>query len=468
MTDKNDMSKRPELSSILCAMLQRPRSWLILFIIVLLGCETLLTRHDLSLLLSLRLTSNASPRVDCDSLRAQAEILPETDSRYVFDLQSPSLAGWEDAWLSQGYISDELAITRPQFDLVYTYVEASAEFISYSRQFEANNTATKASNTMNRIRSWDELRYSLRATVKHASSWLGDVQMIVKHYIGDDRLARLLTPHWLKSESLRVINESSLMTHPQCLPSFNSLTIEASLSNLRGPNAHFISLSDDMLFGQQTTASDFYSPLFGMVMHQYEGGWWALDVEHCPSLPPISDGEQTTAYYTSYLLNKRFGRRIRHLHSHLPKIINREILQEAMSTFPGPALRSLLSRYRGDTLQVYTWYLHMWYTIEMHREALLWSTVLSADIDENGQVSASERIALLARVESGRNMKRRRTAPAPMRSFIVDSLAKAKLEPMRNQQVRWTSMDGPSGLLKVGPFVCDSIDFAAYLDAFPE
>jgi hypothetical protein len=95
-----------------------------------------------------------------------------------------------------------------------------------------------ASHGVNRYRDWDELRYSIRSVEKHASSFSNNIQILVNAVVGSDGEMTKQRPDWLKSDSvigdkLQVLSQEDFFgeEEAQCLPTFNSLTIENQIHN---------------------------------------------------------------------------------------------------------------------------------------------------------------------------------------------------------------------------------------------
>jgi hypothetical protein len=179
-------------------------------------------------------------------------------------------------------------------------------------------------------------------------------------------------------------------------------------------------------------------------------------------LPPTTAdahafGEKPFLIYTSYLLNQRFGERKRKGQVHFGHSMSRSVTREAISAFPRPALESACERFRGETtgFQLSSWFVSFHYTIERHREALLWSYImLRNDVDRNGNLGWEERKAILEDLKGGQAKESNTAGHKPMfyktgtrkRMFyhVAEVLEKAGLEPPKvNVDVEWTSLDGP-------------------------
>lgn len=211
-----------------------------------------------------------------------------------------------------------------------------------------------------------------------------------------------------------------------------------------------------MIIGKPHAASDLYSPLFGPTMGFKDNAYNTLK-------PPTQAdaerfGEKPFLIYTSWLLNRRFGARKRKGQVHFGHSLSRSIAKEAITSFPRPALRSAYQRFRGETgFQLYSWYVMFHYTMERHREALLWSYImLRSDANDDGYLDWNERRKILREVAEGMS----NDAPELFRSRIYyrvgESLQKAGLQPPKvNTEILWTAMDGP---IMIKGLECDAFD----------
>lgn len=413
------------------------------------------------------------PATTCEDVHTLADDLSDIVWYLPDELSADyELQGWEDDWLSDGIIKPHDGLQSPKIDIVYTYVESNEAFMAMKAVYDEKNEPSKkpgwATLQARRYRSWNELRYSIRGAVQHGKEWLSKIHIVAKDFEVFDpetnETSRILqVPSWLNTSrvaqedsQLAIVPESSILNTTLCAPTFNSMSIEASLANVPLTGDHFIGMSDDMMFGQNISSSDFISPLFGMSVSPYLD-IWRVDEDSEPNLSNGEQGEGHAVRYTSYLLNQRFGKRPRHLQIHQAKIVNRVILKEALMTFPRAALLTPLSRYRDDSQQLYAWYLHMHFTAEMHREALLWSLALKIDSDEDGLISAEEHASFLEDLASGASREGEREA-SPMLPLIHDRLHSAGLAPLAIQKPIWTSMDGPMYLRDLDRAKCKEDD----------
>lgn len=387
----------------------------------------------------------------CESISDRASLLPEIQYLDIEELtKDVQLEGWEDQWLDHGHLPDGLQPRASKFDVVYTHVDENTDYLKYKHEY-LHPLDTEYEPKQGKL--WDELKYSIRGTMAHASSWVSAIHLVTKSYVSNGKRITQV-PEWLdaKDPTLRITPETEISP---CV-TFNSITIESTLTKLNLTKPHFIAMSDDMLFGREVVASDFHSSLFGMTMQQYQGEWWAIDQDRVPELDG-ADGELTPTLFTSYLLGKRFGRRVRHLQQHFPKVVNQEIMAESLRTFPNAALLSTASTVRGDRLQVYPWYLHMWYTIESHRQALIWSIVLRYDVDADNMIDEREHERFLEDLERGKSMRCRDRIGNPILRTMQETLDRTNLGRMKSQVAYWSSLDGPESLSWVSSDTCNYI-----------
>lgn len=206
-------------------------------------------------------------------------------------------------------------------------------------------------------------------------------------------------------------------------------------------------MSDDMLIGGPHAPSDFWSPLFGPIMAFKKNSY---DKETEPTAKDAKRfGEKPYLLYSSWLLNRRFGSLKRKGQVHFAHSMSRSLTKEALSSFPALTARSAMYRFRGEEgFQIYTWFVTFHYNIERFREALLWSLIqLRADANGDGYLDAAERRLLLAQIQRGAAKEEDESRVSVVQEFD-SSLEEAGLsKPLANQEILWTSMDGPSTFL---------------------
>ncbi|UZJ55218.1 hypothetical protein CBS101457_004538 [Exobasidium rhododendri] len=170
------------------------------------------------------------------------------------------------------------------------------------------------------------------------------------------------------------------------LPSFNSIAAEAVLGlNVPGLAETSFLASDDMFLGQSLSTADFYSPLYGSVLH--------LDSQNLisPSDEPWSNGELVGLRWSTSLLQKRFGTRIFPYPAHFHKSLSKPLLLESKMMWRDEFEEATAKRFRGRGRLANSHLLLNGLTIERHREALLWSFFVSkVDLDGDGELDEKE------------------------------------------------------------------------------
>ncbi|KAI2636271.1 hypothetical protein GGS26DRAFT_581180 [Hypomontagnella submonticulosa] len=403
---------------------------------------------------------------------ASSSALPDV-IRIPFEeaVQDVALEGWEDEWFSSGNFDVKKygPLVEPKIDFVYNWVNGSDDaFNEIRHEYELKSPLNDAEgkwisqHSVNRYRDWDELRYSFRSLDTYAKGFINKIQLLVNSvgnssYQKDGGDMRPQRPTWLKndeetSQHVQILPHESFFSEQakKCLPTFNSLTIESQIHMTPSSTDQLVGLSDDMFLGKAHAASDFYSPLFGPTMAFKSDSY---NVKHLGGKGQIPTfGEKPFVYYTSYLLNHRFGDRSRHVQAHFGHSVSRSVMREAVASFPQPAAKGACERFRGESqFQIYPWYATFHYTIERFREALLWSFIVSrSDADGDGYLDWSERQRILAVIEPGhRQQQRHGQTQIRDRTFykLPQILAEAGLEPPNSYtNILWTSLDGPETL----------------------
>ncbi|KAF2646170.1 hypothetical protein P280DRAFT_388134 [Massarina eburnea CBS 473.64] len=409
---------------------------------------------------------------DCEKVKERADALPDMiHVPFEQSVEDVALQGWEDNWIAKAEYTGP-RLQEPKIDFVYNWVNGSQlELKSTMHPYEINSSLNDpdgiwvSSHGTNRYREWDELRYSMRSVEKYAGSFMNRIQILVNAFQEPskaDMSSKMSKqrPQWLrgKSRKVQVLSQEEFFGPEErnCLPSFDSLTIENQLYNTKSETDRLFALSDDMILGKPHTAADLYSPLFGHTMSFKDNAYNTLK----PPTQADADrfGEKPFLIYTSWLLNRRFGARKRKGQVHFGHSLSRSIAREAITSFPRPALRSAYQRFRGETgFQLYSWYVMFHYTMERHREALLWSYImLRSDQNDDGYLDWKERKKILDELAEG--MGNQTPEQYRNRTYyrVGELLEKAGLQsPKVNTEILWTAMDGP---IMIKNLDCDAFD----------
>ncbi|KAJ4024673.1 hypothetical protein NW752_003228 [Fusarium irregulare] len=408
---------------------------------------------------------NFPPDSERLSLDAKADTLPDLIHIPFEDaVIDEELVGWEDDWFAHANFDADRwgSLEEPKIDFIYTWVNGSEDaFAKTMRPYEEASSLNDPegewmqSHGSNRYRSWDELRYSIRSVEKFAGDFRNKIQLLVNAVdkTSDPEFGRFSKqrPLWLKDDDdtklvVETLSQEDFFNEEEhgALPSFNSLTIESQLYNTPSNIDRFFAMSDDMLLGRHHSASDIYSPLFGPTLGFKSNGY------NTQTPPGEVDarrfGEKPYLIYTSWMLNRRFGVRKRKGQVHFGHSMSRSIAREVRDAFPRPSLKSACQRFRGESgFQLYTWYAAFHYTIERHREALLYSyIVLRSDTNGDGNLGWSERQAVMAELEAGMANEGDGTHRKRIFYRVAKYHREAGLEPPKvNIDTQWTSLDGP-------------------------
>ncbi|EFC50785.1 N-acetylglucosamine-1-phosphate transferase [Naegleria gruberi] len=113
-----------------------------------------------------------------------------------------------------------------------------------------NATKTDDTNSSNRFRDNDELRYSLRSLERFAP-WVRNVYIVTSGQV----------PSWLnvKNPKVKIVKHADVYRNPIHLPVFSSPSIESQIHRIPGLSKKFIYLNDDVMFGNDVYPEDFYS-----------------------------------------------------------------------------------------------------------------------------------------------------------------------------------------------------------------
>jgi hypothetical protein len=123
------------------------------------------------------------------------------------------------------------------------------ELATTMRPYEMDSTLNDeegvwlASHGSNRYREWDELRYSMRSVEEYAGAFTNRIQILVNAFEEyDDNGTQVQKmgkqqPCWLKRDAkhIQVLSQEEFFgpEERKCLPSFDSLTIENQLYNIK-------------------------------------------------------------------------------------------------------------------------------------------------------------------------------------------------------------------------------------------
>ncbi|KDE04057.1 hypothetical protein MVLG_05496 [Microbotryum lychnidis-dioicae p1A1 Lamole] len=213
---------------------------------------------------------------------------------------------------------------------------------------------------------------------------------------------KTISPSSLKkpAKDFRARQAAALKWRESVTPNFNSLAVESQLANVPEDTSDtLLTLCDDFFTMRPMTLSDVESPLTGPVIRMQRD----LIVESSPPdhLKGDAEGEWRGLGFTNWLLDQRFGARPRPYLLHVAKAISVPMLREVQSVFMEEMTATAGARFRGKApYEMQLWFLLHHYTIEKHREALLWSFfVARSDSDQDDRYSLAERLAIMSELD---------------------------------------------------------------------
>lgn len=229
------------------------------------------------------------------------------------------------------------------------------------------------------------------------------------------------------------------------LPTFSSSAAEAVVGvNMPGLSEAFFLASDDMFITDTITTADFYTPLFGPVLH--------LELNrifHGIAKPHLGD-EQTGHEFSVQLLAKRFGTRSASYPAHMVKSQLQPLILESRIMFRDAFEAATARRFRGDGRMANSHMLGYGMLIERHREALLWSFfVAKLDRDGDGYLDSHEYDSMLRQIGASGEISGKVEIDAARhpRSSIDQSHVHSVLDRVRfprpeQSRYRFSSFDG--------------------------
>ncbi|KAJ6612140.1 hypothetical protein B0H10DRAFT_326345 [Mycena sp. CBHHK59/15] len=370
-----------------------------------------------------------------------------------------------DQWISQGKACPLPNPWAGRLDVVWTWINGSEPVLGWSREQALALTKKQGQRppfyfTGSRnahFRDHGELLNSMRSVLHSLPSGLVRKYMLFTADVAADDTDELRlgsVPTWLDPDlpGLEVRHHSDFFRVPtsslpspsidaerkardwrdSLVPSFNSLAIESQFANLLDVAPALFYLNDDCFILRPLSASDLETPLYGPVFRIQ----WNLGVKSTPpgsiSFRADKEGEWPGLEYTNWLLDQRFGKRERRYLEHIAKVLPTALMQEVAAIWA-------VELAKGP--QVNLPYLTIWYTIEKHREMLLYSYImLRLDANADGLLSLAERRVLIDSLDSDHVPVALRTGGSA--HHVNTNLRTAGLPVPKETEYDWLSSDG--------------------------
>jgi hypothetical protein len=139
-----------------------------------------------------------------------------------------------------------------KIDLVYTWYNSTDEDTQEERQYFQNILEPRKDSIVEeRFTDIGELKYSLRGVEKYMP-WINKIFIVV----ADNQPL----PDWLdiSNTKIRIVRHGEIFDSKYTNPTFNSVTIESALGNIKDLNEHFIYFNDDIFVNGEIGKSSFF------------------------------------------------------------------------------------------------------------------------------------------------------------------------------------------------------------------
>jgi len=226
------------------------------------------------------------------------------------------------------------AFTGP-VDVVYTWVNSNdpAWRDSFNLHVESDERRLPSADNEDRFADRQELRYSMRSLETYAP--------FVRHVflVTDGQ-----SPDWIKLDhpNLTIVDHRDIFPDASVLPVFNSHAIEACLHRIPELSEHFIYMNDDVLFGNEVTADDFFT-VGGLAKARLSPSAIVYEGE------PPADAIPTD--FASYNVRKRiendFGVSVDRRLKHVPHPQRRSVLESLERAYPSEFTQTRAARFRS-------------------------------------------------------------------------------------------------------------------------
>ncbi len=215
-------------------------------------------------------------------------------------------------------------------DAVYTWVDGSDP--AFQTEFSRHAAASSGEREAGRYRDNGELRFSLRALLRFAP-WVRRIHILTNGQ----------APSWLDRSHPRIhlVTHAEVFPQPECLPTFNSNSIEMCLHRIPGLSRRFVYFNDDVFLGRSVQAGDFF-PKEGRQM---------LFVQNMllPGDRKRGSAHDRACAYTQSVLDRLWGEPLtpRLLPAHAPQVYDRDVLFRLESLLEDEFRRTRSHRFRS-------------------------------------------------------------------------------------------------------------------------
>lgn len=227
------------------------------------------------------------------------------------------------------------SITPNPIDIVYTWVDSNDEkWKSKKDACTHEESNLKSADHFSRYLSHDELRYSLRSVRKFAP-WVRNIYLVT-----DEQ-----TPRWFKDgKGLTIIDHKDIFGNQECLPVFNSHSIESKLHKIKGLSEFFIYFNDDVFLGNPVKPKHFFDKDGKVLIYNSRTAFIDSSTPECKKIPTDFAG-----YNMQDLFEEKFGVIPTRKMMHVPHPLRKTILEEISETFSSSVQSTMCSRIRSKS-----------------------------------------------------------------------------------------------------------------------
>ena len=214
----------------------------------------------------------------------------------------------------------------PPMDIVYTWVDDQDDvWIRNKEDTLLKLIAQKAMEKYNtehskkfRFRNMDELKYSLRSINKYLP-FIRNIYIVTAGH----------TPSWLNYDSgkIFIINHKDIFPNKKHLPTFNSEAIECHVPLIPNLSEYFLYFNDDVMIGRTLQFDDLF--LERDIIKLYVDARLSARGQPYKEELGVLSGKKNA----NVALDKFFKQESRYVLSHVPRLLNTSLCQEAIKVF---------------------------------------------------------------------------------------------------------------------------------------
>ncbi len=204
-------------------------------------------------------------------------------------------------------------------DVVYTWVDGSDTAWQKTKETYAKKdlSINPAVHAHRRFKDHEELKYSLRS-IQAFAPWVSHIYIVTAGQ----------RPKWLKDHpKISIVDHKAIFTHPNDLPTFNSMAIECHLHHIPNLAEEYLYFNDDVFLGQPVAETAFFTPDRKMKLFPSKRAF-------SRSFPACGEEGFTAATKNSCALLKHiFGKAPTYMHSHTPYPLKKSFVESLKKKF---------------------------------------------------------------------------------------------------------------------------------------